>query len=83
MMMLDTNYFVLIEPNIRNNKKTMGKLMIKCKFKQVIETVIDKNDSRNLKIAMLSRENTTGFQELNLYFTDWRKCDEIKQFFIE
>lgn len=49
--------------------------------------MLDKSDSRNLFIAYARDENSTGcndeYDELNIYFEDWRKCIEIRDYHIE
>ena len=49
--------------------------------------MIDKADPRNLFIAYAKSEHTSNlndeFAELNLYFEDWRKCLEIRDYKIE
>lgn len=49
--------------------------------------MVDKADSRNLFIAYTKDDNsieiTDEYDELNLYFEDWRKCVEVRNFHIE
>lgn len=46
--------------------------------------MLDKSDSRNLFIAYSKQENASSlneeFDEINIYFEDWRKCLEIRDF---
>ena len=81
--MIDDNYFILIKPNLSNPTNIRGKLEMKQKHKQIVETMIDAKDSRNLMIAMLQESSPDGYVELTLYFEDWRKCSEIKEFYID
>lgn len=60
-----------------------GTVQIKIKYKEIIETMIDKKDSRILVIAVLSEANPDGFIDKVFKFEDWRKTAEIRDFFIE
>lgn len=80
-MLLDDNFFFIIKTDPKC--KTRGVVHTKVKHKQVLATSIDAKDSRVLVIALLSSENAKGFIEKVLFFDDWRRCTEIRQFFIE
>lgn len=54
-IMVHNFYLVIVKPNPKQNKSTVGYLMLRIKHKEVWETVIDKSDRRNLRIFMMSR----------------------------
>ena len=84
---MDEHYFILLKPTFQNPTNIKGEILLKRKFKQILETMIDKADPRNLFIAYAKSEHTSNlndeFAELNLYFEDWRKCLEIRDYKIE
>ncbi|CDW90017.1 UNKNOWN [Stylonychia lemnae] len=86
-IMQDEQYFVLIRPNVVSPTHIRGYLFLKRKFKQILETMLDKTDTRNLFIAYtkdeLSSSCNDDYQELNIYFEDWRKSLDIREKQIE
>jgi len=81
LMLLDDSFLFLIKIDIKN--KTRGVVHTKVKHKEVLATSIDAKDSRVLVVAVLSTQNAKGYIEKVLFFDDWRRCTEIRQFFIE
>jgi hypothetical protein len=88
--MQDENYFILIKPSSQSPAaQPKGTLNLKVKYKNILESMIDKHDMRNLLIAyannecILSTNVGDNYSELSIYFEDWRKCQEVKQAIME
>lgn len=81
MLVLDDNYLVILKPEVRTKTATV---VTKVKHKQVIETFIDtKKAPKVLVIVILNDQSPEGFTEKALLFDDWRKCAEIREFFLD
>lgn len=80
--MHDDHYFVLIKPNIVSPAHLKGYLFLKRKLKQILETMVDKTDTRNMFIAYSRDEHSMNvnddYDEINIYFEDWRKSLEMR-----
>lgn len=57
-----------------------GTVQYICKHKVIVDNLIEKNDPRNLFIAMISHTNADAFNEIILFFEDKKKCQESKEF---
>jgi hypothetical protein len=81
LMLLDDSFLLLIK--LEPKSKTRGVVHTKVKHKEVLATSIDAKDNRVLVVVVLSSQNAKGYIEKVLFFDDWRRCTEIRQFFID
>ena len=86
-LMLDENFLILLRPTAQSPTRTKAQVFLKRKFKYVFETMLDKADSRNLFLAVSKSTSPCSLaeecEEVNVYFEDWRKCLEVRDFQIE
>ena len=85
--MHDQDYFVLIKPIVANPSFLKGHLFLKRKLKQMLESMVDRADPRNLFLAF-SRDPDSlncndAYDELNLFFEDGKKAFEVREKIIE
>jgi hypothetical protein len=80
-LFIDENFFILLRLDPKNPTRAL--VHSKIKHKQIVDTAIERKDNRNLIVAILSNSAPKGYVERILFFEDWRKATEIKQFFID
>ncbi len=82
-MLLDENFIVLLRAESKNPVTSRGTVHTKIKYKQIVDSIQEKRDPRNLIIMVLSDTNPEGYIEKNMFFEDSKRCKEIKELLIE